>query len=168
MLERKYLAHMIDAAFDMTYASTNIVRIGKDLEELSFDLAPDVETVKNILGETSVRHNGFEATASIEPLYVEDYDDALSAKLIDIVMNRLTGDACKTTYYDIWLTPSEDAGGEPTVYKAWREDCLIVPQSYGGDTSGVQIPFNIHPVGNRVEGTYDLGTKKFTPKSTGL
>lgn len=162
MLERKYLAHMIDAAFDMSYAATNIVRLGKDLEELSFDMAPDIETVKNILGETSVRHNGFEPTATVDPFYVDSYDDALSEKVRLIAMNRLTGDDCKTTFYDIWLSAPAEAGGEPTVHSAWREDCMIIPQSYGGDTSGVQIPFEIRPCGNRVKGTYDLKTKQFT------
>lgn len=161
-LARMYLAHMIDAAFDLTYAATNIVRIGKDLEELSFDMAPDIETVKNILGEASVRHNGFEPTATIDPFFVDSYDDALSEKVRQIAMNRITDDGCKTTYYDVWLNPPEVPGGAPTVHSAWREDCLIIPQSYGGDTSGVQIPFEIRPCGNRVKGTYDLGTKKFT------
>ena len=31
MVERKYLAHYIDAAFDTTYADTNYVRLGKNL-----------------------------------------------------------------------------------------------------------------------------------------
>lgn len=168
MLERKYLAHMLDAAFDMTYEATNIVRLGKDLEELTFDLSPDVETAKNILGETSVRHNGYEPTASVEPFYVDSYDEALSSKLLDIVMARKSGDACKTSFYDIWLDPPAEAGGSPTVHKAWREDCFVVPSSYGGDTSGVQIPFTIYPCGNRVEGTFDLTSKKFTANDAAL
>ena len=49
--ERKYLAHFLDAAFDKTYAASEYVRIGKDLEELSEELNPDVEVRKNILGE---------------------------------------------------------------------------------------------------------------------
>lgn len=161
-LARKYLAHMIDAAFDMTYAATNIVRLGKDLEELNFDMSPDIETVKNILGETSVRHNGFEPTATVDPFYVDSYDDALSEKVRQIAMNRISDDGCKTTYYDIWLNPPAEPGGSPTVHSAWREDCMIIPQSYGGDTSGAQIPFEIRPCGNRVKGTYDLASKKFT------
>lgn len=163
MLARMYLGHMIDAAFDMTYAATNIIRLGKDLEELNFDMSPDIETVKNILNETSVRHNGFEPTAAVDPFYIESYDDALSEKVRQIAMNRITDDRCKTTYYDVWLLPPEEPSGKPTVHSAWREDCMIIPQSYGGDTSGVQIPFEIRPCGNRVKGTYDLDTRKFTP-----
>lgn len=162
MLERKYLAHMIDAAFDMTYKATNIVRLGKDLEEFSFDMSPNIDTVTNILGETSIRHNGFEPTADVDPFYVDSYADALSAKVLEIAMNRLTGDACKTTFYDVWLEPPAEAGGKPTFHAAWREDCMIIPQSYGGDTSGAQIPFQIYPCGNRVKGTFDLESKTFT------
>ena len=40
--DRKYLAHLIDAAFDLTYKATNYVRIGKDLEEFSMEMAPEV------------------------------------------------------------------------------------------------------------------------------
>ena len=37
--------------------------------------------------------------------------------------------------------------------------------SYGGDTTGYQIPFNVHHTGNRVKGTFALETKTFTPDS---
>ena len=40
--ERKYLAHYLDGAFDTTYAATNYVRLGKDLEE-AFVLSDFVE-----------------------------------------------------------------------------------------------------------------------------
>lgn len=158
--ERKYLAHFLDAAFDTTYAASNYVRLGKDLEELSEELNPDVETRKNILGENSVIHNGYEVSSDADPFYYE-YDDALSEQIFDIAMNRLTGDQCKTTKVDVLLKPGDD-GAEPSVVKAWREDVYVVPNSVGGDTSGVQTPFTIHNAGNRKEGTFDMSTKKFT------
>lgn len=80
MIERKYYAHYLDAAFDKTYAATDYVRLGKDLEEYNEELNPDVEISKNILGEQSVRHSGYEAQADVDPYYFEDYDDALSNK----------------------------------------------------------------------------------------
>lgn len=158
--ERKYLAHYLDAAFDATYASTQYALLGKDLEEFSVDLSPDVETSKNILGENSVKHNGYEASADADPVYYE-YDDALSEKIMEIAMLRKTGDACKTSYVEVLLKPGE-GDAAPTVVRAVREDVIVVPNSYGGDTSGVQVPFTIHFAGNRVEGSFDVSTKKFT------
>lgn len=164
--ERKYMAHLLDGNFDRTYENTSYVRLGADLEELTTDLSPDVELRQNILGENSVVHNGYEVSTDADPYYY-DYDDSLSQKILDIALNRSTGDACKTSYVEVVLKPGED-GAAPTVVTAWREDVLVIPNSYGGDTSGVQIPFTIHHAGNRVHGTFDLNTKKFTADDAGL
>lgn len=164
MTERKYLAHYIDSAFDTTYKATEYIRLGKDLEEYSVELNPDVETKKNILGENSVAVSGYEVSSTVDPYYYE-YDEALSEKIMDIAMNRSTGDACKTTTVDVLLKPGATADAAPTVVWAYREDCYIVPQSVGGDTSGIQIPFELHRAGNRVKGTFDLTTKTFTESS---
>ena len=157
---RKYLAHYVDAAFDTTYAKTEYVLLGKDLEEFTIDLSPDIETKKNILGENSVKHNGYDASSAADPIYYE-YDDKLTEKLMEIAMLRKEGDECKSSYVEVLLKPSEN-GAAPTVVRAVREDVYIVPQSYGGDTSGVQVPIEIKFAGNRVDGTFDLETKTFT------
>lgn len=157
MIERKYLAHYIDGAF--SGENPAYVRLGKDLEEYSVELNPDVESKQNILGENSVVINGYEASSSVEPYYY-DYEDSLAEKVMDIAMNRITGDGCKTTVVDVLLKPGED-GAAPTCVWAYREDCHVVPESVGGDTSGVQIPFTIHRAGNRVKGTFDISTKTF-------
>lgn len=164
--ERKYLAHYLDSAFDPTYVAASYVRLGKDLEEFSVELNPDIETSKNILGENSVKHNGYEASSSANPVYYE-YDNALTEKVMEIAMLRKTGDECKTTYVEVLLKPGEP-GAAPAVIRAVREDVYVIPTSYGGDTSGVQVPFEIRFAGNRVEGTFDITTKKFTEKETAL
>lgn len=156
MIERKYLAHFIDSSF----GEGQYYRLGKDLEEYSIELNPDVESKQNILGENSVVVNGYEASSSVEPYYC-DRNDPLSDKLMAIAMERITGDGCKTTVVDVLLEAGED-GAAPTSAWAYREDCFVVPESIGGDTSGVQIPFTIHRAGNRVKGTFDIATKKFT------
>ena len=165
--ERKYLAHYLDAAFDPTYASTQYVRIGKDLEEFSVELSPNIESKSNILGENSVVHNGYETSASADPVYYE-YDDELTEKIMEIAMLRKSGDACKTSYVEVLLQPGATENDEPTVIRAVREDVLLIPTSYGGDTSGVQIPFSINFNGNRTVGTWDIKTKKFTAQNAEL
>lgn len=161
--ERKYLAHYLDSAFDMTYAATSYVRLGEDLEEFSVELNPDVETSKNILGESSVRHNGYEASSSADPVYYK-YNEALSEKIMEIAMLRKSGDACKTSYVEVLLKPRE-GDAEPTTIRAVREDVYVIPTSYGGDTSGVQVPFEIHFTGKREEGAFDIKSKTFTANS---
>lgn len=165
--ERKYLAHYLDGNFDLTYADTNYVRIGKDLEEFVVELSPNIETKANILGENSVLHTGYETTASADPVYYE-YDDTLTEKIMEIAMLRKSADSCKTSYVEVLLKPGATSDEAPTIVRAVREDVLLIPTSYGGDTSGVQVPFTINFNGNRVEGDWDIESRTFTPTGTPL
>lgn len=166
MIERKYLAHYIDAAFSSS--TPTYVRLGKTLEEYSEELNPDVEIQENILNEQSVKHSGYKAQADVSSYYYEDYDDALSNKIMDLANNRSTGDKCKTTMVDVLLKPGESESVAPTVVWAWREDVYLIPNSVGGDTSGVQTPFTLYKAGNRVKGTWDMSKKTFTPSASSL
>lgn len=152
-IERKYLAHYIDASFGGE--TPNYVRLGKNLEEYNEELNPDVEITKNILGEQSVQHNGYEVQSEVEPYYAESGDD-LWEKIAEIANGRLTGDDCKTTKVDVLMNSSG------TVEWAYCEDVYVIPSSIGGDTSGVQAPFTVYNAGNRKKGTWAPSTKTFT------
>lgn len=160
MIERKYLAHYIDASFGG--GTVSYVRLGKDLEEYNEELNPDVEVTKNIIGEQSVKHSGYEVQADVDPFYFEDYDDALSEKIMELANTRATGDKCKTTMVDVLLKPGTTESAAPTVVWAYREDVYAIPNSVGGDTSGIQTPFTIYKAGNRVKGTWNVESKTFT------
>lgn len=152
--ERKFLAHYIDTSFGD--GTANYIRLGKDLEEYNEELNPDVEVTKNILGEQNVIHNGYEVQSEVEPFYARE-GDPLFTHLCTIANERLTGDDCKTTKLDVLV----DATG--AVVWAYREECYVVPNTVGGDTSGVQIPFTVYNCGNRTAGTFNTTTKEFTP-----
>ena len=156
-IERKYLAHYIDASFSIDEPS--YVRLGADLEEYNEELNPDVEIKKNIVGEQSVSHNGYEVQSEVDPFYA-DYDDPLFKQLSMIANERLTGDDCLSTKVDVLLN------ADGSVIWAYREKVYVIPNSIGGDTSGVQIPFSVYNAGERVKGTWDVKTKTFTPEST--
>ena len=164
MIERKFLAHYVDAAFSSS--TPTYVRLGKNLEEYNEELNPDVEVTKNILGEQSVQHSGYEAQADVDPFYFEDYDDALSTKIMELANTRATGDKCKTTMVDVLLKPGLSDDAAPTAVWAYREDVYLIPNSVGGNTSGVQTPFTLYKAGNRVKGTWDVSKKTFTPSSS--
>lgn len=156
-IDRKYMAHYIDASFGKLTA--NYVRLGKDLEEFSVNLNPDTESKKNIIGETTFVHNGYEASADADPYYAE-VGDPLFEQLQKIVDERAKDDTCKTSALEVHVW-EEDTSGDDTVYVAWKQDCYVVPTSYGGDTSGYQIPFSVNYVGERVKGTFNPKTKAF-------
>lgn len=154
-IERKYLAHYINTAMpgeDATYE-----RLGKDLEEFSPELAAQVDTKKNILGETSVVISGYEKTGTVEPYYAEA-DTGLFQRLQGIIDNQQVLDQLKADVVEVKLWET----AEGSAYPASREEVFIEVTSYGGDTTGYQIPFTLHYTGNKVSGTFDIATKTFT------
>lgn len=154
-IDRKYMAHFLDASFGGSGAT--YTRLGTDLEEYQVELNPDTETRKNILGESSFVHNGYEISSEADPYYAV-VGDPLFLKLQEIVDNRYKDDHCKTKALEVHLWDGDATAG----YVAYQEDCYVVPTSYGGDTSGYQIPFTVSYVGNRVKGKYKPADKSFT------
>lgn len=166
MVERKYLAHFLSTDFNINKTpgtgdsgdGQTYVRIGSYLEQYMEELNPQVDVRQNILGEQYVIHNGYQVSSSAEPFYIDidatGRDKALSDKLQEIANNRLTGDQCKTFRVDALFKVTTE-GTTTTIESLWayREECVVVPQSVGGDTSGVQIPFQVLNTGNRRAGT---------------
>lgn len=159
-IERKYMAHYIDAADPSTKGSANYVRLGKDLEEYSPELSANVEKKQNILGQTSVMLTSYEKSGSVETYYAEK-GDALFERLQNIVDNCKILDDCNTTVVEVHLWEEKDTQGFPAV----RDDAVLEVSSYGGDSTGYQIPFVLHYKGQPVKGYFDPETKVFTPKS---
>lgn len=156
-VKRKWMAHFINAS---TISGTpSYVRLGDDLEEYNIEMNANVETKNNIKGETSVIVDSYQPQASVEPYYAV-IGDPLHTRLQSIIDERKTMDDLKTSTVEVhlWEEDSETAGS----YVAYKEDAMIEVVSYGGDTTGYQIPFNLHSTGNRVKGIFALATKTFT------
>lgn len=157
-MERKWLAHYLDGNFGAS--TVTYLRLGKDLEEYNIEMNPDSETKKNILGENSTTVKGYDPSSSVDTYYAYE-GDALFEHLSNIINNRETGSQLETTIVDVLV----DSTGK--VEWAYREDVVVIPQSIGGDSGGIQIPFEIHYNGNRTKGTWDAETKTFTPETVG-
>ena len=154
-IERKYLAHFINTGANGEDAVYE--RLGKDLEEFSPELAAQVDTKKNILGETSILISGYEKTASVEPFYAEK-GSALFERLQNIIDNGLVLDDLKTDVVEVKLWET----AEGNAYPATKEEAFIEITNYGGDTTGYQIAYTLHFTGARVKGSFDVTGKKFT------
>ena len=154
-IERKYLAHYINTATGDTEAAYE--RLGKDLEEYSPEMGAQVDTKKNILGETSILISSYEKTGSVEPFYAEK-ESGLFTRLQTILDEGLVLDDLKTDVVEVKLWEAEQEG----VYPAIKEEAYIEVSSYGGDTTGYQIPFTLHYTGVTTKGTFNVSTKTFT------
>ena len=164
-LEREALAHYLDTAFNTKVADAakaDFEIIGDDIEDMSVELNSDTEQIKNILGQTKTKDNGYTPSMDADPFYA-DPDKKLYPKLRDIAMNRLKGDQCKTLMLEVIV---EDTEAE--THTAWVREVMVKPQSYGGGTEGFNIPFTVSEDGDSVKGTVTAesmksGSPKFTP-----
>lgn len=154
-IERKYMAHFLNAAKPGEEAVYE--RLGQDLEEFAPELSAQVETKKNILGQSSVVISGYEKTAAVEPFYAQE-GSAVFSRLQEIIDGDLVLDELKADVVDVKLW-DENENGE---YPAIKETVYLEVTSYGGDTTGYQIPFTIHYTGEKVKGTFNVTTKAFT------
>ena len=145
-LNREALAHYLDYSFGNVISSATWEIIGDDIEEMSVELNPDTETLKNILGQTKTTDNGYEPTMDADPFYA-DPDKKLYPKIRDIALQQLKGDQCKTLMLEVIV---EDT--KATNHLAFVQEVIVKPQSYGGDTAGMNIPFQVSFNGARTKG----------------
>ena len=153
-IERKYLAHFINTA---SGGEAVYERLGKDLEEFSPELSAQVDTKKTILGETAVVISSYEKTGAVEPYYAEA-DTGLFTRLQGIIDEGLVLDQLKTDVVEVKLWEQAEGGAYPAI----REEAYIEVTSYGGDTTGYQIPFKLHFTGSKTKGTFDVQSRTFT------
>jgi hypothetical protein len=154
-IERKYMAHFINGA--KNGAEAVYERLGQDLEEFSPEMSAHVETKKNILGENSILISGYEKTAAVEPFYAQA-GSQLFERLQAIIDSDLVLDELKADVVDVKLWDENENGEYPAV----KEQVYLEVTSYGGDTTGYQIPFTIHYTGEKVKGKFNVTTKAFT------
>lgn len=131
--------------------------IGDKVESLNLALNPNVETITDITGVTSTTLDRYQVQTDVTPMRARR-ESKLAAILYDIVKSEKTLSDVERKFLVVNVF---DAGAGST-YAAWQQTGVIAVQTYGGDTKGLDMPFNIHWVGAKAHGTFDPTTKAFT------
>ena len=159
-IERKFMAHFIDATFSFTGVGETIswtpnwYRLGEDLEEYQVEMNPIGEIEKNILGDDVPILTGYDMKGEADTFYAYR-NDALFVKLQNIIDNCLTGASCLTLALEVQLWHGRSSGsGGAGEFTAVLRPCMVIPGGYGGDTSGYQIPFEVSYLNNFVKYGY--------------
>lgn len=152
----------------LSFDKTNWTLLGKDTDTLEYPLNPDVETKKNVIGESTVDHKGFNPELAVDTYYART-EDSIYENIKDIAMNRKSDEASTSAYLlEAILTDKVVNSDTKTLTgEAWMENVIVIPQNTGGDLAGFGLPFNVNPNGGRVEGTVSV-TKRvptFTPNT---
>jgi hypothetical protein len=151
------IARKLFATYIHAQTSTpSYVLLGTDLEELNVEMNANVVKTANILGQNAISIDKYEKQTSVEPYKAETGD--LYTWLKEIFEDEQTLSDLETNVVHVDLNATAVAGAYPAI----KETCVVEIVSYGGNTEGFQIPFNIHYMGVRTKGTFNPTTKVFT------
>ena len=137
--------------------------IGKDNDELTKELNPDTESSKNVLGESTFTHSGYEPEIDVDPYYM-DPDRAMYEHLLECALEEKYGEADLVGLFAEAFFTTVNAETKTMTGYCYVRDAWFVPQSTGGDTSGYAIPYTITPVGPMVKKniSYNMETNAAT------
>lgn len=134
--------------------------IGDKVEEMSLEMNPNVETTTDITGNTTTTLDKYEVQTSVAPMRAKR-ESKLFSILYEIVKDEKTLSDVERTFLCVNVFDSTGEGAEAT-YAAWTQKGVVAVQTYGGNTQGLDIPFNIHWTGSKTHGTFAPATKVFT------
>lgn len=154
-------------AFWLSFNETDWTCLGKDTDDLSIELNPDTDQVKNVQGEVNFVNNGYTPSMSNDS-YIARREDAIYPHLQTIVDTLATDD--ERTSATMMVATLTDEVKESTTKtltgKGYTVPVKVVCDSDGGGTSGYAIPFTISEDGGRTQGTVSVSNKvpTFTPE----
>lgn len=143
----------------LSFDEENWTCLGKDSDDLSMDLNPDTEQIKNVLGETTFVNNGY--TPSMSNEYQARTEDAIY-KPIQYIVDNLAVDDEHTSATMLVATLDievKDAGEKTATGSGYKVPVKVVVDNDGGSTAGYAIPFTISEDGARVQGTVSVANK---------
>lgn len=140
--------------------------LGKDSDDLSIDMNPDTETIKNVQGETTFVNNGY--TPSLSNEYIARSEDAIYPHIQEIADTLAVDDErTSATMLVATLTDGEvkDSNEKTLTGTGYKVPVKVVVDNDGGATSGYSLPFTITEDGSRTQGTVSVSNKipTFTP-----
>lgn len=134
--------------------------IGKDIEELSRELNNEVNSITNILGETSTEVTKGNQVTTCDPIKLRD-DSKASKILYNIYKNDLELSEVEKEFLEV--NTSMPVSGSEGEFEAFTQVGAIDLKSWGGDTTGINSPFDINWIGAKTYGTFNPTAKTFTP-----
>lgn len=158
-IQRKLVMHFVNVG---TSEAPEWERIGKGIEELTREMNNNVESTTDITGETDVEVTKGNQTSSVSP-YKARKESKLFQKLYQIYTDDLELDDVVMDFLEVSVFDEISEG----VYAAIKQKGAVDLKSFGGPTTGVEMPFDINYLGAKEKGNFTLETKTYA-KSTNV
>lgn len=152
---------MLFADVGTTQGTPSWELLGEKVEDMSLAMNPNVTTVTDITGNVTTSLDKYEKQTDVSPMRAKR-DSKFFAILYDIVKEEKTLSDVERTFLCVNVFDSTEEEDGTVTYAAWTQKAVVAVQSYGGNTEGLDIPFNLHWVGQKTHGAFDPATKTFT------
>ena len=155
-IKREEFAHFLNCTPGV--ATATYFRLGSGNDTLSRAKNMNVEKTRDVTGDNEITITKGDEQVDVTPYYAKR-----GTPLFDYLMELDDKDAeLEETETDYVEVKAWEEGGV-VLNTATRRKCYIEIGEVGGDTTGLQIPFNIHLKGVKEHGTWNPATKTFTP-----
>lgn len=158
-MKRHLLRHLVDVKMDTTYANSDYHLLGEGVASLTEEFNAEEETeqwINQESGSTDIK--SYTPSIEVERQDVDQDDTELTEWFEKMIDTLPTGKDAATSYVRVRLR-----GSGPT-YKATLQPCTVTVGSTGGDAgSNVTDVITLGGRGDKISGTYNMETGKFTP-----
>lgn len=158
-IQRKLVMHFVNVG---TIEKPEWERYGRGIEELNREMNNNVSSSVDITGETDVEVTLGPQTSSVSP-YKARKESKLFKKLYDIYTDDKELDDVNMEFLEVSVFDEISEG----VYGAIKQMGAVDLKSFGGPSTGIEMPFDINYKGAKEKGNFDLATKTYT-KSTSV
>lgn len=158
-IKRKDVMHFANVG---TKSEPEWEQVGDGIEELTREMNNNVEAKTDITGNTSVTVSKGNQVSSVSPFKAKK-ESKLFQKLYQIYTDDLELSDVEMEFLEVSVFDEISEG----LYSAIKQNAAIDLKSFGGPTTGLEMPFDINYMGEKEKGNFDPTTKTYT-KSTGV
>lgn len=137
---------------------TNYQRIGSGIEDMKTSLNYEIETKKDILGQSSTKATKGNNTITIEPLTINPNSEF--AKFVDTAIERQY-ELSDLEKWFVFVKKYKTVGGKMA---AFRQKAVVVPQDWAMGNAELAGSVELNLIGEREFGTFNVveGSGTFT------
>jgi len=152
-IKRNAVMHLVNVG---TTILPEFEQLGEGMESLTREMNNSVDTKQDILGNTSTTITKGNQVSSFSPFKAKK-ESKLFAKLYKIYTDDLELSDVEMEFVEVSVFDEVSEG----VYSAIKQTGAVDLKSYGGDTTGLDMPFDVNYIGAKIKGNFTVATKTF-------
>lgn len=142
---------------DLSFGKEDLEIIGKGIEDMPISLNPEVTESQDVLGNNNISITSYAETMEVTPLKVSG-SGLYAQKIDELVETRALMDDLELAYLCVKRYKTNSTGK----MRAWVQKGIVEITDFATELNGVASTHTVHFTGDRILGSIDPSTMKFT------